>query len=266
LLFVATDEESPSDVIKRQGCQKLDVVSILSPSDYQLVQLDLAELPQDEKREAARWQIRDLLEFPVEEAVIDVFQVTPFGGDRRPTEFAVAAKRSMLKHYIELAGQAELVPVAIDIAEFALRNIAELFQGDERGTAILYLEEQGGMLTIVREGVQYVTRYLGVGMKDLRAGREDAELLQRQLEAIVLEVQRTFDYCESGFQLPLVSRLLVAQTTQGVTELLSALADLPTHVEELRLSEVMAIPDDIAPIEVSRSLIAIGGALRREHH
>lgn len=246
-----------------QGCS---AVVVLPPDSYELMQVDLPDLPQDERREAARWQVREVLEFPVEQAVVDVYDVAPFAGDRKPLAHVVAARESSLRDQVGLLADADLALAAIDIPEFALRNLAELFVGDERGTAILYLLEEGGLLTIVRDGVHYLTRYLSSGMSRLIPFAEgDYEALSEQLDAIVLEIQRSFDYCESGYRLPMVSRLLVAQTGQEIPAVTSYLNDyLATRVEPFSFDSVLSVPEGLDQLTLNRHLLAIGGALRRE--
>lgn len=251
---------------RQQPFQEAGAVSVLTPNVYQLMQLELADLPIEERREAARWQIRELLDFPIAEAVVDIFSVSPFGSDKKPLTYVVAARETMLRERVESLQQADLKSAAIDIPEFALRNLAELFQQDERGTAILYLQEQGGMLTVVRDGIQYLTRYLGVGMDDLIPHADGSyEMLIEQLDAIVLEIQRTFDYCESTFHLPMVSRLLIAQTQREIPAVTTYLNDyLSTSVEPFSLADVMDLPEVAEQLDLNRHLLAIGGALRQE--
>lgn len=253
-------------LVKQQQWQKRSAVSVLPPDYYQLMQIELPELPPDERRDAARWQIREMLEFPVEQAVVDVFNVAPFGSDKRPLTYVVAAREELLRERLNLLSEAELSLTAIDIPEFALRNLTELFLEDDRGTAILYLQEQGGLLTIAREGVHYLTRYLSSGMNDLLPYADgDYEALTEQLDSIVLEVQRTFDYCESTYRLPMVSRLLVAMTEREIPAVISYLDDyLATRVESFRFDSVLEVPDGSDQLELNRHLLAIGGALRQE--
>ncbi|NOY12606.1 MAG: hypothetical protein GXP51_02625 [Deltaproteobacteria bacterium] len=251
-------------LVRQQQLQKHSAVAVLPPDFYQLMQIELAQLPAAERRDAARWQIRELLEFPVEQAVVDVFDVVPFGSDSRPLTYVVAARESLLRERIELFQELDLVPLAIDIPEFALRNIAELFTEDDRGTAILLLQDQGGLLTIVRDGVHYLTRYLTSGMNELLPFADgDNEALTEQLDSIVLEVQRSFDYCESTFRLPMVSRLLVAQSEREIPAVTTYLDDyLTTRVEPFSFTSVMTVPEGSEQLELNRHLLAIGCAGR----
>ena len=147
-----------------------------------------------------------------------------------------------------------------------MRNICDLFTGDSRGLAILLLLERNGILVVVRDGSLYLVRILNIGMNDLLPYADGKyEELTDRLDGIVLETQRSFDYCESTFQLPMVSRLLVAQTQREIPALISYFSEyLATRVETFSFESVLQVPKGTQQIELNRHLLAIGGALRQE--
>lgn len=67
--------------VRELGAQGLPVVANLQHSAYSLVQVEAPELSDEELREAMRWRVRDLIDFPIEQAVIDVFHLP---ASRRP--------------------------------------------------------------------------------------------------------------------------------------------------------------------------------------
>lgn len=252
--------------IRVNNLQNSSCVNVLSPELYQMVQVEMADLSPEESRDAARWQIRERIDYPPEEAIIDLFEVAPFGSERKPISYAVSAQESKLRERIELIQQAGLELEAIDIPEFSLRNICDLFTDDPRGLAILLLLEKSGILVVVRDGSLYLVRVLNMGMKDLLPYADGQyETLTDRLDGIVLETQRSFDYCESTFQLPMVSRLLVAQTQREIPALITYLNEyLATSVESFSFDGILKIPEGAQQIELNRHLLAIGGALRKE--
>ena len=268
--LAATDENpqpSPfSQVIRRHKLQGAPAVLVMAGGDYQLLQIDMPELSTEERREAARWQIRDMIDFQVAEAIVDLFDVLPYGGDRKPLTYAVTARQSLLRSGLDSVLSADLKPSIIDIPEFALRNIADLYAEESRGVGILYLQAESGLLTIAREGVLYLSRSFPFGMDCLMPYVDsNLEALTEQVDAIVLEIQRSFDYCESTFHLPMVSKLLVAQTEREIPVVTNYLADfLATDVQPLCLETVLELPEGHNQLELNRYLLAIGGALRRE--
>ncbi|MEZ4484279.1 MAG: pilus assembly protein PilM [Syntrophotaleaceae bacterium] len=108
-------------------------VFALAPDFYQLLQIAPPEVPNDELRDAVRWQIRDLIDFPLEEAVVDVFQV-PRDVQREGarTAYVVVARQSLLRKKVALLKNAKLKVQAIDIPELVLRNIVNLLPNAHR--------------------------------------------------------------------------------------------------------------------------------------
>ena len=257
-----------ADLVHRNKLGKCPCVAMLPVNTYQLVQVDLGDLPIEERREAARWQIREWLDYPPEEAVVDLFEVPPFGGEKRPLTYVVSASNTYLRDQVQALSKSGLTLAAIDIPEFALRNICDLFTEDERGLALLWLEEHSGLLVVARDGSLYLSRSFNTGMADLIPYADGAyESLTEQLDSIVLEIQRSFDFCESTFQLPMVSRLLIAQTGQEISAIYGYLNEyLTTKVEPLDFSGVLTTPEGLSQVELNGALPVIGGALRREQN
>ncbi len=252
-----------ASLLRQLKVKGLPCTAIIPLNSYQTLQLDLAGLSVDEGRKAARWQLGERLDYPAEEAIIDFYQIVPFGGEMRPQHYAVTARYQVLREYVDNLRQPGLKLSALDIPEFVLRNICELFVDDQRGVAVLLLFEQSGLLVVARDGVLYLARQLNVGMETLLSVTEEER--ESRFDAIVLDVQRSFDFCESTLRLPLVSRLLVAQTRQEIPQLISYLERmLATRVEPLRLDTVMDLPADADQLALNQQLLAIGGALRKE--
>jgi hypothetical protein len=74
-----------------------DPHTVLGLSDYQLLQIDAPAVPADEMKAAARWQIKDKVDIPVEELTLDVLAVgdqrAPFGHGRLRAQTQKAQSR-----------------------------------------------------------------------------------------------------------------------------------------------------------------------------
>lgn len=254
--------------IQKHDLHNSSCIDVLASDSYQLIQVDVDKLSLEEGRAATRWQIGERIDYPPEEAIIDLFDIAPFGSDRKPQTYAVAAQQSLLRTHLQVLGKAGLKTTTIDIPEFALRNVCDLFAEDSHGLGLLLLLEESGMLAIVREGALYLFRLFHTGMNSLLPHADGAyEALTDQLDAIVLETQRSFDFCESTFNLPMVGRLLVAQTQRHIPALITYLNEyLTTSVEPLDFSGVLDVQEGTDQIELNRHLLAIGGALRQENN
>ena len=89
-------------LVQEQRLQNFPCIAVLSADSYQLNQADLAELPEEERRDAARWQIRERIDYSAEEAVIDLFEIAPIGGEKKPLTYIVSAQKKLLKVKISL--------------------------------------------------------------------------------------------------------------------------------------------------------------------
>ena len=100
---------------------------------YRLLLVEAPDVPADELRAAVRWRIKDLIDFHIDDAVIDVFEMPPHarGGPQRMM-YAVTAKAEVVKREIERIESAGLKLGVVDIPELSLRNIATLLESGSR--------------------------------------------------------------------------------------------------------------------------------------
>lgn len=249
-------------------------VGILTGDDYSLLQIEPPAVPPEEWREAVRWQIRDLIDYPLDEAVVDVFSVpTDARPGRQAIAYAVAAPRQVVREAANCLAAARLKIAAIDIPELAVRNLVRLLPGEERGLAFLYLGRHGGGLVIARDGHLYLSRRLNIGTDSLRelapvaTGEDLIDLSSRfndLLDSVILEVQRSLDFYESNFALPPIANLMLAPMEADLPQVLPYLQQyLGVKVAALDLGALFDLPALTPPVQ-ARCLTAIGGALRAQ--
>ena len=72
-------------VLARLPNRRAPTVSVLDPDSYRLLLVEAPDVPADELRAAVRWRVKDLIDFHVDDAVIDVFEMPQHarGGRRR---------------------------------------------------------------------------------------------------------------------------------------------------------------------------------------
>jgi len=246
-------------------------VAVMARGTYSLLQVDKPAVHDNELRDAIRWQIKDLLDFPAEQAVIDVFPGSGTGA--QGSTFTVAAAETRVRYVVDALRAAELQIEAIDIPELAIRNILAKSVESERGVALLSLFRDNGLITIVRDGELCMARRINLGTKELVAasnsdavdGVEISEEQQNILDDMVLEIQRSLDYYESSVSRQAVSALLIAPVMEPIPGLLSYLDSyLTPEVRNLDLSSWLLDGESMAVLEQARCLSAIGAALRSD--
>ncbi|MCZ7563969.1 MAG: hypothetical protein M5U08_09310 [Burkholderiales bacterium] len=151
----------------------------------------------------------------------------------------------------------------IDIPETAQRNIAALYEKDERAVALLHLGERDALLTISAGGELYTARRIDVSAGDARAAAERERFDAH--ERLLLEVQRSLDHFERQFGAIAVARLMLAPEA-GESGLLEHFRDnLGVPIARVRLAEVLEVPGgEIARDAEWRLFHLIGASLRHE--
>ena len=232
---------------------------MLSGLDYQLNLIDTPEVPAAELRAALRWRLKDYLDYPVEEAVIDGFEQPRSGHGGRALTFAVSARASRLD---ELAGHiraAGLELAAIDIPELALRNLAAEVPDQGGGVMLVVLNPNSGLITISRDEVLYLARNLEFGFEQMVGESEHFR------DLLGLEIQRSLDFYDSQLAGRPISRILVAPMPGGRDGVIEHLNDqLGVVTFGLDLGQLLELDGEFADAAQARAMYAVGAALRQE--
>jgi len=240
--------------------------TVLGGGHYQMLTVDAPNVPLDELRTAVRWRLKDMLDFHVDDATIDVLDipVDKAATVRQHSMFAIAAKNSVIEGRQGLFAAAKVPLAAIDIPEMAQRNISSLLETEGRGLAMLSFDEDGGLLTVSFGGELYLSRRIDVTLEQLL----DSEHARKhsRFEKITLELQRSLDHFDRQFHFINVARLLLAPSAiTGLEEYLSS--NLYTPVARFDLADVFdlsGVPELAAPAMQQQLFIALGAALRVE--
>lgn len=238
-------------------------LALLGHGSYQLLQTEAVAGPAEEAREVVRWKLKDLVDFPVDNAAVDLLPIPSEG--RAPQMFAALAPESVIAPLVQ-AFQAAKVPLAaIDLPELSQRNLAALFEQNGRGLATLIFDEDEGLLSFTRDAELLVVRHVEITARQLVAADEERRAML--FERIALDVQRSLDNFDRGYSAIPVAHLLVAPIP-GVEGFLSHLrANLTIPVLPLDVSSVLdlgAVPALLDPQRQFQSLRVIGAALRDE--
>lgn len=239
--------------------------TLLSPDDYQILLAEAPNVPPEELKTAMRWQIKDLLNFRVEDATIDVLDVPPVQGSKRHEVYAVAARNEAVHRRQSLFEEAKIPLSVIDIPETAQRNVAALLETAGQGLALLSFDAEGGLLTFTQGGALYHFRRIEVSLPQLVD--PDSERRQRHWEKIVLELQRSFDHFDRNFHFISLKGLVLAPLPNQaeLQEHLAGYLYLP--VEALNLETVLdlsRVPEMSSLEQQAQCFLTLGAALRLE--
>jgi MSHA biogenesis protein MshI len=257
-----------------QGLQKLgqtmnlgqyQCAALLKPGDYQLLLVEAPNVPKDELKSAIRWRIKDMIDYHIDDATVDVLDIPPEAGagGRNHQMYAVAARNDLIQNCVRAFDEARIPLSVIDIHETAQRNIAALYETEDRGVALAYFAQTWGLLTVNYRGELYLARRIDLGLDELAAesARQDGGALER----VAVEIQRTLDHFERQFRSIPVARVLIAPTPQdvGLGEFLRARLGLDSR--QIDLKEVLAFEGEGPDAATQWRLFHhFGAALRHE--
>lgn len=240
---------------------RIPVTLVMASEQYELLLVEAPRVEPSELRAAVRWKVKNLIDFHIDDAVIDVFEIP--GQQNRPQGqsmmYAIAARARDVRDRVDLFVDADLNLQVIDVADMAVRNLAAQLDDDVRGVAMLYLDNDHGIITLTRQSNLYLSRRLETGTDLLR------ESGSGNIEQIVLEVQRSLDYYDSHFSQPPVASLHVLPGFAGHEELVGMLtAGLDLEVTGYDAESLFVCDVPLPANNRAEALMAIGGALRRE--
>ena len=255
-----------------QGLEKLgqhmklgryECATLLRPGEYQMLLVDAPSVPREELKSALRWKIKDMIDYHVDDATVDVLDIPPPEGmaGRNHMMFAVSASNEVLQGKIRQFEEARVPLSVIDIPETAQRNVAALYETGERALGLVYFGEDWGLLTINFRAELYLARRLEVGLQQLT---DEAASRETALERLAVEVQRTLDHFDRQFRSVPVTRMLVAPSrASGIADSLKA--RLGIDAQDIDLSDVLAFVGEQPDKETQWRLFHhFGATLRHE--
>lgn len=249
--------------VRAAALPRLPVSTVLRPDDYQLALVEAPEVPPAELRAAMRWRLKESIDFRVEEAVIDVFDVPDQnrGGHGRMM-YAVAARRSAVDaHALALAGNPGFD--AIDVPELCLRNLASLLPMASAGVALLHLGAATADIVLVRGKTFYLARRTDLSIRGEARAERGADI---NAAGVVLELQRSLDYYERHFDQPPITRIAISPCGPRADALSLELGrETGFEVITLDLNQLLACKTPVDPAAQDSCLLAVGAALREEH-
>ncbi|HET7160493.1 MAG TPA: agglutinin biogenesis protein MshI [Burkholderiales bacterium] len=263
----ASDAETLSRICKELKLERYRCTTLLKRSEYQLHRIDAPNVPRAELKAATRWRVKDLIDYPLESATVDVLDIPsdPEAATSARVVYAVTAPATAVEHRRRAFGAARLDLTAIDLPELAQRNIAALFEPKGCGVVMLSFSDTEGLLTCTRDGELYNARRIEVSLPQLLDS--DATRRNAHLERIALEVQRSLDHLGREYHYVPLTKLLLGPLPLevGLTQYVADNVDLP--VEAIDLSSVMdfsTAPKLKQIIYQARYLWTLGAALRDE--
>jgi MSHA biogenesis protein MshI len=266
-LNIAEQPEVLRELVARYSLDEYDCHLVLTTDNYRRVNIEAPAVAENEMSAAIRWQIADLIDFSIDTAVVDYYSV-PVSMRANSSNMleVVVTSNELIKELANKSTLAGLQLKVIDIQETVLRNLAVLLPENKRGVAVLYLQESSGTILIQKEGIIYLSRNFDIGYQELGLALHNSnDDSQSGIEQnnLALEIQRSFDYVESYYDIPPISGLAVIPLAENTQDLLNILNN--NHGVTARIMDLSAIVDcDILLDDATQSRCSpvIGATLR----
>jgi len=227
--------------------KKSRCATLLMAGDYQISAVEAPNVSESELKAAMRWRMKDVIDYPVEQAIYDLLEIPPSAAaaGRPRWIYVVAARSELVKTYVERFDDAKVPLSVIDIPETAQRNIAALYEREGRGVGLLYFDDAGGLLTVTSGGELYLARRFDFTMTQIR--QENDGYREDLYSRILVELQRTLDNFERQHSQIVLSRIMYGPESES-TPLAAYLQDnLGLEVARVALEDVLefrgGVPD-----------------------
>ena len=264
----AGDEVETLQRLRRElHLDRFSCATLLPARQYQMQLIDAPNVPEAEMKSALRWRLKDVLGYPVESATVDIMAIPTeqAAAGRGRSVYAVSARNQDIESRMRMFAQARIALRVIEVAEMAQRNLAILFESDQRALAMLSFSEEGGLLTFTARGELYLSRRIEISLEQLIGVR--AEMRDQLFERIALELQRSLDHFDRQFSNIPLARLLLAPLPDELGLSAYLAANLSAPVEAVNLGDVLdfhEVPELREPAEQMMRWQTLGTALRVE--
>lgn len=252
-------------LLDKLGASRAATCAVVDADDYQVVQVEAPEVLPSEMRAAIRWRLRDAISFKVDDAAVDIFEI-PESARRTQTRmlFAVAARSAAIERVTSTLQPAARGFYAIDIPELCLRNVTSLLPQDDKGVAMLALNDNYAQLITTRKGQLYLTRRVDTTRRFEPHAQERGEG-EVDAGALSLELQRSLDYYESHYDQTPIGELVIAPGGERAQRVAAALRnETSLRVSVLDVREICNVYKSGELVTDWPSLMALGAALRME--
>jgi type IV pilus assembly protein PilM len=284
------------ELLKTHKVKTKDAVVSVSGSSVIIKRITVSDMTDEELAESIKWEAEQYIPFAIDDVNIDFQKLGPAATEGQAEVLLVAVKKDKINDYLNLAKEAGLDPVVMDVDAFALGNMYELNYESEAGTtALLNIGASVMNINIIKDGQVTFTRDVTVGgnrysealQKDFGLTYEDAERVKRGeavegvdleqaagvmssvTEDIVAEIQRSFEFFRTTTSSDKVGRVLLSggcARIRNFATLLSERAEVPVEVVN-PFRNVKVDPKKFGPVfmeeEGPMAAVAVGLAIRR---
>jgi type IV pilus assembly protein PilM len=278
-----------------------DVALSISGHSVIIKKIPVPMMTDDELEEQIHWEAEQHIPFDINDVEIDYEVLTKRDDQGQMDILLVAAKKDEINDYAQVAREAKLRPLVVDIDAFALQNCFEMNYGADLSETVALLNVGASLTTIniVQGGVTMFTRDMASGgngiteeiQKQLGVSFEEAEayktggrtgsdtdvvpeevhgIVRQVVESLAGEIQRSLDFYLATSAGGDVDRIFVVGGTARLHSLVAAIEERArVPVEPLDPFRRVAMDErspyaQLARQHASQAAVSVGLALRKD--
>lgn len=172
--------------------QNADCYGVLSLEDYRLILIEKPKVAENEMGEATKWLVKDLIDFPIEEAVIDFFPAPNRAGQAEKM-YVVVARMQWLSLIADMVAKAGLNFKSLNVAALALRNIFSSMHIIGNSAVFLMRNKDQYYILVIKDQLIYLERKLELSSQN----ELDAQMFESFCNELVNELQHSIDFYQN---------------------------------------------------------------------
>lgn len=261
------DDVGLKRLVHQLGLKSYPCNVVLNADQYQVLQVDKPNMPDDEIQNALVWKVKGLIDYQVSDATIRGIDLPsdPQQPNRSPFMFAICAKNKLLEDISNRLMDAGFLLKSVDVQVLAQRNVAALLEHENRVIVLVSFSAKGCLITFTANGELYHARFVELDRGYLYDQLGD--LITTNLERLVLELQRSLDSFDRQFPYLSVQRVVICPDQNAARFVDDLKNSLYLPVETFDLADIVVLPEgiDFSSIDKQSVLVtALGAALREE--
>src|SRR5215468_9312921 len=241
--------EAIREAVDKAKTRTKNVAAAVSGHSVIVKKVSLPRMTRSELEEQIRWEAEQYIPFDVNEVNLDFQILDAERGEGQMDVLLVAAKKDLIDDYVQVISEAGLMPVAIDVAAFAVENAFEAnYQvGKQETVALVNLGAQ--VVNITTAGNQYteeIQKALSISFDEAeriklggQGGGQDVvpqeveQAMQSVTETVIGEISRSLDFFAATSSDTRIERVFLSGGAARVAGLKNAFAQrsgLPVEV------------------------------------
>lgn len=260
--FDKTSIEKLKSHLVEKGYAATPATIILPPEFYQYFLIEDVLVEESHKLEAIQWRLTELIDYSVEDAVIDYMEIPQQESKKsKPLIYAFVTPKETILKVTSWARGCGINLKKLDVGQSAYKAYLSQKSDQSIGQLLLVLHPNQIELVIIKQGAICLMRKIEAPY--LKESLVTNNIKESTYEMLCIEIQRSIDYCASIICQPSISNIYIQENLAYQIDIEKIKDILGLQVEALRPDKKeLAVP---LGVNSKEKLIAVGAAIGGLH-